>query len=342
MEQSSNNPKFGIELEFWNETVDMVRIHDSDDFEAVKENESLLGKYQKHNLQAKELYPAIIAAWDKQIAEQAKANTDWQIKVTTHDHKGHGINYVRYHFQHQSSGLQWWFQVTLDNCVLEIIAEPFHYSEWNSHVCVLTDVFIYRVAHECGYVSSHPNPLMLAGHLNVDYTTGFKSSLANVIRFMMHVLDNESDWRENMSKGDNGYYQDAFNALYLIDFLPYLEKSQWTELRDMYKDALGKDYNLIKHSRQDFIPIDLMDNARGLIKQLMTKMREIAATDTGLGTHDTIDEHYMGINTESIMREPHNPSNWRLELRRVIMPKDAITLGAQLQFVVSELAKLPM
>jgi|GEM_PF-3409418 len=335
MQTSKYDPFFGIELEFWRDDVDQVRIHDEDDRIEAKNDKEKLKLYAKDNAEAAKLYAPVIKDWEKKLQLFEKSEKDYDIVRSKHDHKGHGIKYIRYSF-FKGKDEVWWFQVTLDNGVLEIVAKPFTLTDWDGGVNAIADTYIYGVAEACGYTSVCREGAELAGHLSVDYTTGFSGSFANVIRFMMYVADSESLWLKALTKGSAMDYVDPYNALYICDFAEYMEEQEWKELFDMYKDALGKDYNYIKHGSHNHITLDMMSNAHQAIEQLMEKIRTIGI-EYDLADEDTIDEHYMGINTESIMRDPHNQSSWRVEFRRVIMPENAGVLEDQLKFIYSQL-----
>jgi len=316
--------KFGFELEFFHpKKTEGIRVKDDEDITDMKERGEKVSATYKANFNKKALgeYRSIAQLW-QQNRPDIQGVTH---QITTEDHKGHGIPYLKITIQ--KGTINWWYKPTIDDDVLEIIAQPFSVKELDNGLDEIIQSYVFDVAHTLGFQTFKGKEKLekpLGNHMNVDMTSAF-ANLGNVTRYMIRGFKEEKNIVAVLATSRGMTYDDPRNASFVTsDLMGTFEDS-------MEKIASKCDARELGYTVSD--PRKWKDDIDELMSTMRTLMSGKGGSQEGAWDEGMNYQHYMALNAEHIGKSP-DPSTWRVEMRTSVMPASVDELKQKIGFIL--------
>lgn len=272
-----NKAKIGLELEFFRADI-------------ANNVKDVFDKDPKNVEKLKNIYNDFIKNWLDEYADRFGFEEGILESLYKgggrEEHKEHAIEYtkVTHELVTTENVIKYWIKPTLDQKCVEIIAQPLTVAQYNDNeVKDFWGNFLFEIMEKLDFYTDDTNA---AGHLNVDYATGFDSNFNNVLELMRYI--NNLSFKKNKicqyldslqinnNDKDNDPYSDPQNALYIGDLVPKKKafandsEKMIGKIRGSYERRLEEILNISDGNQEE-----RLKNQRKKLKNLMEQVRAI-------------------------------------------------------------------
>lgn len=246
------DPKIGLELEFYRDDIQGFDVFsDSSLYKMGDLYKGFILKWIEEY--EKRFRNKIFEVYKEDLKSKPLDFTIYRFNESRKKVTGHKTQVFKQYFQFQvfsfnrldpSETVSYCITPTLDPRCVEIVATPLKVSEYKYEgFKKILSYFLFEIMKNLGFSTVYKTMQVnrAAGHLNIDYKTGFDSELSKVLSLMRYIDNLYEDDVCKYLKILRSNYIDPWNSLYIGDLDPMSNnKDAITRIRKAYAAALEK------------------------------------------------------------------------------------------------------